>query len=83
MRQFIRDNLLLSSGKIEHDGQVPNTNEVLSATTERLVVLRWLEIFHPALPKQVACVLSQDRQTKGLKNLQPRICEHIDDLISR
>ena len=81
MKQFIRDNLLLSSGKIEHDGKVPSTNETLSPTTERLNVLRWLEVLNPNLPKHVANVFAQDLQTKSLKDMQSRICEQIDDLI--
>ena len=39
MRQFIRDNLLLSSGKIRHNCALPTTDETLSPTTERLIVL--------------------------------------------
>ena len=81
MKQFIRDNLLLSSGKIEHDGKVPTTNETLSPTTERLNVLRWLHVLHPSLPMHVSNVFSQDLQTKSLKDLQPRICEQVDDLL--
>ena len=81
LRQFIRDNLLLKSGRIQHDGKVPDTNENMSPTTERLVVLRWLEILHPGLPAHVAQVFSQDLQTKSLKDLQPRIAEQIDDLL--
>ncbi len=81
MKQFIRDNLLLSSGKIEHDGKIPTSNEHLSPTTERLNVLRWLEVLHPSLPNHVSNVFSQDLQTKSLKDLQPRICEQIDDLL--
>ena len=70
MQQFIRDNLL-SSGKIEHDGKIPVAGEALSPTTERLIVLRWLQILHPALPNQVANVFAHDLQTKSLKDLQP------------
>ena len=81
MKQYIRDNLLLSSGKIEHDGKIPTTNESLSPTTERLIVLRWLEVLHPQLPQHVHNVFSQDLQGKSLKDLQPRICEQIDDLL--
>ena len=81
MKQFIRDNLLLSSGKIQHDGKIPTKNEILSPTTERLNVLRWLEVLHPQLPAHVSNVFSQDLQTKSLKDLQPRICEQIDDLL--
>ena len=81
LRHFIRDNLLLSSGKIRHDGKVPTSNETLSPTVERLIVLRWLEILHPGLPNHVANVFSQDLQTTSLKDLQPRICEQLDDLL--
>ena len=81
MRQFIRDNLLLSSGKIKHNGKVPTTDEKLSPTTERLIVLRWLQILHPALPGHVANVFAHDLQTKSLKDLQPQIAEQIDDLL--
>ena len=93
LRQFIRDNLLLSSGKIEHDGAVPNNDEhdgavpnndeVFSATTESLIVLRWLEILHPGLPNHISNVFAQDLQTKSLKDLQPRINEQIEDLLFR
>ena len=44
MRQFVRDNLLLSTGKIQFDGKLPPKDEVFSPTTERLIVLRWLEL---------------------------------------
>ena len=81
MRQFIRDNLLLKSGRITHHGKVPTTDESLSPTTERLVVLRWLEALHPALPNHVTNVFAQDLQTKSLKDLQPRITEQLDDLL--
>ena len=81
LRQFIRDNLLLSSGKIEHDGTTPTTDEVLSATTERLIALRWLESLRPSLPNHVSNVFALDLQTKSLKDLQPRINEQINDLL--
>ena len=83
MRQFIRDNLLLSSGRIKHDGDVPATNELMSPTTERLVVLRWLEILHPALPNHVSKVFAHDLQTKSLKELYPQLVDQIEDLITQ
>ena len=81
LRQLIRDNLLLSSGKIEHDGTTPTTDEVLSATTERPIDLRWLELLRPSLPNHVSNVFALDLQTKSLKDLQPRINEQINDLL--
>ena len=81
MRQFVRDSLLLSSGCIQHDGKVPSTNEKFSPTTERLIVLRWLEILHPALPNHICNVFAHDLQTNSIKDLQPRIVKQIDDLL--
>ena len=81
MRQFIRDNLLLSSGKITHDGNVPSTDERMTPTTERLVVLRWLEVLHPRLPELVSKVFSNELRSKSLKDLHPQILEQVDDLL--
>ena len=36
MRQFVRDNLLLSTGKIQFKGKIPTKDEVFSPTTEHL-----------------------------------------------
>ena len=81
LRQFIRDNLLLTTGRIKHDGKVPTTDESLTPTIERLIVLRWLEILHPMLPHHVANIFAHDLQMTSLKDLQPRICDQIDDLL--
>ena len=81
MRQFIRDNLLLSSGKITHDGIIPSTNERMTPTTERLIVLRWLEVLHPRLPELVGKVFSNELRSKSLKDLHPQILEQVDDLL--
>ena len=71
MRQFIRDNLLQCSGKIAHDGVIPSTDERITPTTERLVVLRWLEVLHPRLPELVGKVFSNELRSKSLKDLHP------------
>ena len=60
---------------------IPPRDENFSPTTERLIVLRWLELLHSSLPSHVSNVFAQDLQTKSLKDLQPRINEQIDDLI--
>ena len=78
MRMFI---LLIAGGKIHHNGKVPTTNETFSPTVERLIVLRWLELLHPALPDHVAKVFSHELRSKSLKDLYPQIVEQVDDLI--
>ena len=69
LRQFIRDNLLLSGGKITHDGALPTASEKMSPTTERLIVLRWLELLHPKLPDHVGKVFSADLRNKSFERL--------------
>ena len=81
MKQYICDKLLLSSGKIDHDGKIPTNNETLFPTTERLVVSKRLEILHPQLPHHVGNVFAQDLQSESLKDPQPRLCKQINDLI--
>ena len=83
LRQFLRDNLLLSSGKIQHDGKVPTTSETFSPTVERLIVLRWLEILNPALPNHVLHVFSHQLQSKSLKDLYPQIIDQVKYLLRK
>ena len=82
LRQFIRDNLLKNDSNIQHDGKVPKNDESMSPTTERLIVPRWLELLHPALPQHVANVFNHDLQSKSLKDLQPQIVSQIEHLSS-
>ena len=53
----------------------------MSPTTERLIVLRWLELLHPRLHEHVGKIFSADLRSKSLKDLQPQILEQVDDLL--
>ena len=69
------------SGRIHHAGNVPAADESFSATTERLIVLRCLEILHPLLPNHIANVFAHHLQTKSLNDLQPQISDQIEELL--
>ena len=60
-------------GKFGSDGKVPAVDESFPATTERLIIIRWLEILHPLLPNHITKVFAHYLQTKSLKDLQPQI----------
>ena len=67
LRQFIRDNLLTKNSNLKHDDRIATEDETLSPTTERLIVLRWLELLHPSLPNHIANVFSHELQNHTLK----------------
>ena len=82
LRQFIRDNLLTKNSNLRHDDHLPTEDEILSPTTERLIVLRWLELLHPSLPKHISNVFSHELQNQTLKDIQPLIVSQIDSLLN-
>ena len=49
---FVEDSLLRSNG-LSHHGEAMPEDEELSPTLENLVVLSWLKLIHPSLPRLV------------------------------
>ena len=70
----VQDNLLKKESPMKYDGQDISENEVMSPTTYRLIVLRWMELIHPDLPALVIRTFAHDLETRSLKDLQPQIC---------
>ncbi len=50
---FVDDNLLTKNGGISHHGESPPEDEELSPTLENVVVVTWLRLLHPNLPRLV------------------------------
>ena len=48
---FIEDNLLTTSSGITHHREIPDVDEELSPSLENSVVLTWLRLLHPSLPR--------------------------------
>lgn len=79
----VRDNLLQKDGVLKHNGVIPQKQEVMSPTLERMIVLRWLELLHPRLPGLVMRNFSYDLTIMTLKDLQPRICQTLPTLLAQ
>ena len=75
------DNLLTTTCGLTHDGAVPDANENMSPTTERLAVYIWLQHIYQRLPSHISRIYSHELQTMTLKDLQPRISESMDTIL--
>lgn len=61
----------------------PATDEVISPSTERLVVYMWLKLMDERLPELVTRVFATELQTKSLKDIQPQISTSIESLLAQ
>jgi len=77
----LEDNLLTVTSGLQHDGEFPAEDEVMSPTTERLAVYMWLSLIDQRLPAYVARVYAHDLQSKTLKDIQPLLSESMDSLL--
>ena len=75
------DNLLTTTCGLTHDGAVPEANEDMSPTTERLAVYIWLQLIDQRLPSHILRIYSHELQSMTLKDLQPRISENMDTIL--
>ena len=82
LRQFIRGKLLTKNSNLKHDDRIATEDQTLSPTTERLIVLRWLELLHPSLPNHIANVFSHELQNHTLIDIQPLVVTQIDNLLN-
>ena len=78
----VEDNLLTTESGIMYDGVAVTTNEVMSATCERLMVFLWLQLIDERLPLYVSRVYAHDLQSKSLKDIQLQICHSMDSLLA-
>lgn len=78
----LEDNLLTVTSRLQHDGEVPTVDEVMSPTTERLAVYMWLSLIDQRLPAYIARVFAHDLQTKTLKDIQPLLSQSMDSLLA-
>ena len=77
----VSDNLLTPDSSLKHNGENCTVKEDMSATLERFVLVRWLNILHPGLPVLVQRTFAFDLQRTTLKNLQFRIYDAMEGLL--
>ena len=78
---FIEDNLLSTSSGITHHGQAPEADEELSPSLENFVVLTWLRLLHPNLPRLVKQRYGTELRNRTLASVKPEISQALDSLL--
>ena len=79
---FVEDNLLTVSGGITHHGDPIVEDEDLTPTIENFIVLHWLRLIHPDLPRLVKQRYGTDLRTRTLASLKPEISQALDSLLA-
>ena len=78
---FIEDNLLTASSGITHHGEIPVTDEELSPSLENFVVLTWLRLLHPSLPRLVKQHYGTELRSRTLASVKPEISQALESLL--
>ena len=66
---------------ITHHGQTPEDDEELSPSMENFVVLTWLRLLHPELPKLVKQRYGTELRARTLASIKPEISQALDSLL--
>ena len=69
---FVEDSLLHSNG-LTHHGETLSEDEELSPTLENLVVLTWLKLVNPSLPRLVKQRYGTELRSRTLALIKPRV----------
>ena len=79
---FVEDCLLTKNSVIKHHDDTIEVDEEVTPTLENMIVLRWLQLINPDLPKIVKEKYSTDLRTRTLASLKPEISMALDSLLS-
>ena len=78
---FVEDHLLVQDCGITHHGEHPTEDEELTPTLENLIVLTWLRLFDPGLPKLVKQRYGTELRSRTLASIRPEISQAIPSLL--
>jgi hypothetical protein len=79
---FIEDNLLKADGNITHHGDAPE-EEQLTPSLENLIVLIWLNLIHPDLPKEVKKCYGTELWSRTLASIKCEISQALESMLSK
>ncbi|KAJ8369657.1 hypothetical protein SKAU_G00096850 [Synaphobranchus kaupii] len=77
---FVEDSLLRPSG-LSHHGEAVTEDEELSPTLENVVVLTWLKLIHPSLPRLVKQRYGTELRSRILASIKPEISQALCSLL--
>ena len=78
---FVEDNLLQKDSAIKHHDMSVAEDEEVSPTLENLIVLTWLRLVHPGLPKLVKQRYGTELRSRTLASIKPEISQALSSLI--
>ena len=77
---FVEDSLLHAGGLTHHGEHVPEDEE-LTPTLENFVVLTWLRLIHPSLPRLVKQRYGTELRSRTLASIKPEISQALNSLV--
>ena len=81
LRAFIEDNLLTQNSHIKHHSETVTEDEELTPMGENLIVLTWLKLLYPDLPKIVKQRYGVQLRAQTLASIKPEISQALDVLL--
>jgi hypothetical protein len=77
---FVEDSLL-KANSLSHHGEQSAEDEELTPTLENLVVLTWLRLIHPSLPRLVKQRYGTELRSRTLASIKPEISQALSSLL--
>jgi hypothetical protein len=81
LMSFVEDNLLTTAGGITHHGITPEADEELSLSLENFIVVTWLQLLYPDLPRLVKQRYGTELRCRTLASIKPEISQALDYLL--
>ena len=78
---FVEDSLLTPNCGISHHGEPLAEEEELTPTLENMIVLMWLKLTHPELPRLVKQRYGTELRSRTLASIKPEISQALDTLL--
>ncbi|CAG2248992.1 unnamed protein product [Mytilus edulis] len=78
---FIEDSLLRKDMGITHHDEDIEDDEELSPTLENLLILTWLRLIHPELPKLIKQRYGTELRARTLASIKPEISQALESLL--
>ena len=77
---FVEDSFLRSNG-LTHHGETLSEDEELSPTLENRIVLTWLKLINPSLPRLVQQRYDTELRSRTLASIKPEISQALPSLL--
>ena len=77
---FVED-ILLKANSLSHHGDLITEDEELSPSLENFVVLTWLKLIHPDLPRLVKQRYGTEPRSRTLASIKPEVSQALNSLL--